>query len=137
MVTISQALEHLGEALLTPAFTTNPACPPFVTGSTLVQEEGNDCDIVVLFDGAAHKAYPHAINELTACGGDYETGGDGWGAYRKGEVNLLLCHSQEAYSCWLRATRALYSLAQVTDCMKDKKVRVALFRALIDEELSL
>lgn len=98
------------------------------TGSVALYGHGNDLDIV----GYCPELYIHTLLEdgWELCGGGYENAE--MRPFRKGEVNLLLCHTSEHFEKWRLATQ-VGTMLNGFRIRLDKEQRGTLFSLICDQ----
>lgn len=101
-----------------------------LVGSTYIYGQGVDIDVLVLVDSE------HLISSWQhpewKYGGSTPKSGDGWGSWKKGEVNLLLTHSEDYFNKWLTAADVCKYLFHKRSIVLSKEERIAVHAMIMD-----
>lgn len=100
---------------------------PFITGSFLVSKDYNDVDLVI--KGGFVES---GTDGWMLCGEPFYEEVDGWRAYRKGDVNLIVCEEEDAYRKWAISTSVMRKLFAAGVDLSQRDHRVALFQGVFD-----
>lgn len=133
-VSLETGLKELGQELpklnevLSPSNT-------LLTGSAVINGEGNDLDVVMLVDylPGSVKHLELSYDGWELCGDEsYESKGM-FVAYRKGNLNIILCADSEYYSRW-EVARRLCSALRANFGLATRDVRVLVHQIIVDGE---
>lgn len=97
----------------------------FLTGSVIINREGEDIDICVKAKRSDVKTFIKDGYEV--CGSEDYPKGPNFIALRKGAVNLILVFTKSQYKAWRLATDIFEDIRYLENFVPEKITRIAVF----------